>query len=67
MSTGHSASQRPQLVQLVGLDAIWMGDILLKIVNAAPNGQRYLHEKRWMNMEVRTNKIKTPPKRGVFQ
>ena len=56
---GHSASQRPQLVQLCPSIVTRSGANLFVIASSAPNGQRYLHQKRFTSSDVTTKVSKT--------
>ena len=67
ISTGQSASQRWQDVQRSWSMMIRSGAILLETANSAPKGHRYLHQKRWTNIEVITKVIKTLHSNGVVK
>jgi len=65
ISTGHSASQRLQCVQRSRSMTTRRGDILLKTTSNAPNGLRYLHQKRFTSIEVTIKVRRTLARRGV--
>jgi hypothetical protein len=54
-------------LQLFWSIATWIGEILLNIAKAAPNGHRYLQVNLLMNIEEITNTTKTIASKGVFQ
>jgi len=67
MSTGHSLSHRPQCVHLCWSIVTWIKEILFVIASTAPNGQRYRHVKRLMNIDDNTKNTNTTPSSGVVQ